>query len=500
MAYIVFIPTTSQGETTYIQRTFTDMKGIAKWAMNAVLDPETTTETATNQKPVANVEGATVPAPVSMSVSASKPVPCHPSYPFVSDKTIKEYGKEYAFLFETDAKPPTEEIPEPVWSVDTEAWFMDISESPFVSSIIHKDWKALSKKFIDTVKRNGFKPYGDIADWVVTTEDYRQILTVVLKTAELIQDELPGLKDSGVHWEQLPPVFFKTCEDLIKTQEARETLFTLCFTNNTSSFLTTNCELIQHIFTMIRFFSLCSKSQWLSNLIGTKTYTYVPSDPDIVVKLINEWKSGKKASDDIREFILKMIVIQSFTKSDAKSVGSNDFRETYMEIVKKFKWLPEPFLEWATKSTSFANCKKALEEIGILQIRKTEGQRFMNIEIVTNVSNDWEYPNALDWRSHKTNILAPINSDDGTELTNLPEFAQLTGEGNGSGDLMPIDWQPFEPLEIEKLTFPTGFTTGLTPVSQILRNPNVQLRADPPCPHVQISPWHNSTIVSDRFM
>lgn len=490
MAYIVFIPTTSQGETTYIQRTFTDMKGIAKWAMNAVLDPEATeTATKTEQKPVANIEGVPVPVPVS----ASNQVPCHPSYPFVSDKTIKEYGKEYAFLFETNAKPPTEEIPEPVWSVDTEAWFMDISDSPFVSSIIHKNWKALSKKFIDTVKTNGFKPYGDISNWVVTTEDYRQILNVVLKTAELIQDEMPGLKDSGVHWEQLPPVFFKTCKDLIETQEARETMW---LKNNDSSFLTTNCELIQNIFTMIRFFSLCSKSQWLSNLIGTKTYTYVPSDPDIVVKLINEWKSGKKASDDIREFILKMIVIQSFTKSDAKSVGSNDFRETYMEIVKKFKWLPEPFLEWATKATSFANCKKALEEIGILQIRKTEGQRFMNIEIVANDLNNWEIPNALDLRTRKSNNLAPINSDNSTELTNLPEFAQLTGEGNGSNDLMPIDWQPFEPLQMEK---PTKITTGLTPVSQILRNPNLQLRADPPCPQVQVSPWFNSTIENDRF-
>ena len=42
-----------------------------------------------------------------------------------------------------------------------------------------------------------------------------------------------------------------------------------------------------------------------------------------------------------------------------------------------------------------------------------------------------------------------------------------------------------------------GFHTGVNTVGQSLRNANLNLRAEPPNPRVQVSPWMNSTIDTD---
>lgn len=43
----------------------------------------------------------------------------------------------------------------------------------------------------------------------------------------------------------------------------------------------------------------------------------------------------------------------------------------------------------------------------------------------------------------------------------------------------------------------SGFHIGINTVGQTLRNPNLQLRSEPPCPQVKVSPWMNSTIEPD---
>ena len=42
-----------------------------------------------------------------------------------------------------------------------------------------------------------------------------------------------------------------------------------------------------------------------------------------------------------------------------------------------------------------------------------------------------------------------------------------------------------------------GFHIGINTVGQTLRNANLQLRSEPPCPQVQVSPWLQSTIDPD---
>ncbi len=43
----------------------------------------------------------------------------------------------------------------------------------------------------------------------------------------------------------------------------------------------------------------------------------------------------------------------------------------------------------------------------------------------------------------------------------------------------------------------SGFHIGINTVGQTLRNANLQLRSEPPCPQVKVSPWMTSTIEPD---
>ncbi len=72
-------------------------------------------------------------------------------------------------------------------------------------------------------------------------------------------------------------------------------------------------------------------------------------------------------------------------------------------------------------------------------------------------------------------------------------------------DLLPNDvnsqWAQVNPQgagDIQGKNFlSAGALMGVNTVGQSLRNPNYQLRAEPPCPQVQVGPWMQSTIEPD---
>jgi len=72
-------------------------------------------------------------------------------------------------------------------------------------------------------------------------------------------------------------------------------------------------------------------------------------------------------------------------------------------------------------------------------------------------------------------------------------------------DLLPGDanstWAKVAPNgqgELGDVNFLTsGYHVGINTVGSSLRNANWQLRSDPPCPVVQVSPWLQSTITPD---
>ena len=84
-------------------------------------------------------------------------------------------------------------------------------------------------------------------------------------------------------------------------------------------------------------------------------------------------------------------------------------------------------------------------------------------------------------------------------LTSFPKD-QLTAE-----ELLPQDnsslWAQVNPAGEGSLKdrnfLQSGYHIGINTVGQTLRNANLQLRSEPPCPQVRVSPWAQSTIEPD---
>ncbi len=78
--------------------------------------------------------------------------------------------------------------------------------------------------------------------------------------------------------------------------------------------------------------------------------------------------------------------------------------------------------------------------------------------------------------------------------------AQLTAQ-----ELLPANeastWSEVNPSGVGSLKdrnfLQAGYNIGINTVGQTLRNANLQLRSEPPCPQIQVSPWSQSSIESD---
>lgn len=84
-------------------------------------------------------------------------------------------------------------------------------------------------------------------------------------------------------------------------------------------------------------------------------------------------------------------------------------------------------------------------------------------------------------------------------LTSFPKD-QLTAE-----ELLPQDnsslWAQVNPVGEGSLKdrnfLQSGYHIGINTVGQTLRNANLQLRSEPPCPQIKVSPWLQATIEPD---
>lgn len=119
-----------------------------------------------------------------------------------------------------------------------------------------------------------------------------------------------------------------------------------------------------------------------------------------------------------------------------------------------------------------------------------------------------------------SNVL--VNTDKDTLVTSNKPNISIKKEGNNCQvNQYPVDEYPkdkLNPMELlpadpnskwaqvnpsgqgelgDQNFLEAGFHIGINSVGQSLRNPNLQLRSEPPCPQVQVSPWLQSTIDPD---
>jgi len=104
-----------------------------------------------------------------------------------------------------------------------------------------------------------------------------------------------------------------------------------------------------------------------------------------------------------------------------------------------------------------------------------------------NNDNDMDYYSVdKKYEDERNNCNFPkeqLNADDLLPKDNASLWAQSNPEGEGS-------------LK-DRNFLQSGYHIGINTVGQTLRNANQQLRSEPPCPQVKVSPWLQTTIEPD---
>jgi len=92
----------------------------------------------------------------------------------------------------------------------------------------------------------------------------------------------------------------------------------------------------------------------------------------------------------------------------------------------------------------------------------------------------------------------------GTPSQGVPSSCQKNNIQN-PGELLPKDnnnqWAQLNPSGKGELSnvnlLKAGYHIGIDTINSTLRNPNLQLRSEPPNPSGNVGPWNNSTITPD---
>lgn len=140
------------------------------------------------------------------------------------------------------------------------------------------------------------------------------------------------------------------------------------------------------------------------------------------------------------------------------------------------------------------NTQKDLEESNDMEMMDNQmdsNDEMMddNVENFTNQdeNNDMDYysvdKNYEEQRNESNFPKEQLNADDLLPKDNASLWAQSNPEGEGS-------------LK-DRNFLQSGYHIGINTVGQTLRNANQQLRSEPPCPQVKVSPWLQTTIEPD---
>ena len=392
MSYTLYIPDTTRNQITYTTKTFADVKELAMWAV------------------------ATAMNPVSVSVSVPVPVPAPAPEVVVSQPSVSVAQPA------EEPQPTQQPTQQPiVWSVDTDSWFLTTDgeyDSPFAEPLRTRNWSAFSKIVIQSIKDTAFETvcttthvnqqlFDSFVDLLlykhsytasenlrqsitdsVTVELYRLFMTAVIENIESVAETV--LPNSCVRWNCLPPAFKKHClKHIAETQYVWES--DNKFSRGESWYLLAKIPLSQNYLKLLKYFTTIERhSSWIHTKVETEQFKPLENPIECTNRVVKEWWTQQKPSDELREFMIKLIVVRSFKKtSETDFIGSSEFRDVYISLIPNLTTALPSFVEWATQSTSFAHCKKALGELGIPQARRAEGQRFTNLKLLDG-SEPWE--------------------------------------------------------------------------------------------------------------
>jgi hypothetical protein len=141
------------------------------------------------------------------------------------------------------------------------------------------------------------------------------------------------------------------------------------------------------------------------------------------MKIVEEYGTLTKPTAAIREFFVKLYTVQRYARGGQTPIGSTEFLDTYVEDTRSdqvsvdkydycFTSLPLPFRKWLGGATTHKDCKAALESLGIQQVRRAEGQKYLDIHRVpiepaaTDLSSKWKLAGEIE--AYSGGSMAPI--------------------------------------------------------------------------------------------
>lgn len=206
------------------------------------------------------------------------------------------------------------------------------------------------------------------------------LLNLYFKNPSLYSGDLST--KSGVYWDRLPEQFREEACTLLsmKAGELNEV------------------ETLPH--QLLAIYKFLQAGRYLSGWGDSLNITFDDlAWPDkmfaekIVMKIADEYGTLQRPSSKIRTFFVKLYTIQRYTHGGTTTIGSTEFLDTYvadanLEEVSVsiydycFTTLPLHFRRWLAAATTHKDCKAALEDLGIKQVRRSEGQRYLDIQRV----------------------------------------------------------------------------------------------------------------------
>lgn len=396
MTYTVYIPDVAHGPAAYTQRAFTSIKELARWAMDEalaeppradVIELDTLVKAARELIPsVASFVHKEIPDATAVE-KMLQPMAALVHEKMKENMGLKDLLDDLAKVGQApveETAPAAEEEP-PVWDLDTDAWFAtdDTLDQAFKGPVGERDWKSVAKMFCDKLVETGFEKF-DVKkeemcedgvkrmvhnpNHLVMRSDLAIGLQLAIEHAAVVGADL--FPEVPVRWELLPPEFKEQCQAYIQKMNPLEV------------FLWPSNPLTTGVYQIVRFFTDGKRHEtWVHANMASGPFSL---GADTAIKLISEWWSGVRASDAIRELMIKAVTVRTYA-SEGGDIGGAEFLTAYTGHVTKLE-LPAAFVEWATRGTTHRHCKKALGELGVGQVRTAAGQRYKSLRPITKES------------------------------------------------------------------------------------------------------------------
>lgn len=439
MSYILYIP---NGGDSFSCKNFTSLKELIVWAVTATYDAPTSDTQV--ELPVSKQPSLFEKKPSLFEKIETTPL-LQSIYEYTG-RTDLSLCRSYEF-FETLKKEGYEikgkEFKEFIeWSYPLD------NKNIFINAVINGNWPVLAANISKAIFKNGFReitPKDDLKN-LITKSEYKRFLQAVTSSLSIIGDEL--IPESLLSWDKLPKSVFIACN--FAELSLNSDMVSGLQLSYDGHFVIPSIPLTENYFKILKFFKQGKQHQsWNRVFIDTQTLDY-KNVGKTVNFLVTQWWSGEKSSDEIREFIMKAIITQTFTASSRTNLGSSEFRDTYNKILTSITELPTEFVTWATKGTTFANCKKVLGELGIQQVRKAEGQTFCHIYPLNNEdSRFFTFMNNYE-AIMSDNEITPFNQS----------FEQLQHFGNLPNELFGVSARAYSrKIDISEPAIPSPLNT-----------------------------------------